>query len=33
MVNSPETLRGVGTSFRCNDLWDSLSGQALLMIG
>ena len=28
-----ETLRGVGTSFRCNDFWDGLREQALLMIG
>ena len=30
---TPETIRGMGTSFRCNDSWDSLSGQVLLMIG
>ena len=28
-----ETIRGKGTSFRRNDFWDRLGGQALLMIG
>ena len=29
---TPETIRGMGTSFRCNDLWDRSGGQALLLI-
>ena len=28
-----ETLRGMGTSFGCSDLWDRLGGQVLVMIG
>ena len=28
-----ETLRGMGTSFGCSDLWDCLGGQVLVMIG
>lgn len=28
-----ETLRGMGTSFGCSDLWDCLGGQVLDMIG
>ena len=28
-----ETIRGMGTSFRHNDFWDHLGGQALVMIG
>ena len=31
--STPETMRGMGTSFRCNDFWDSLGGQTLVMIG
>ena len=30
---TPETVRGMGTSFRRNGLWDRLGGQALVMIG
>ena len=30
---TPETRRGMGTSFRRNVFWDRLGGQALLMIG
>ena len=30
---TPETIRGIGTSFRRNDFRDCLSGQALLLIG
>ena len=29
----PENIRGMGTSFRRNDFWDRLGGQASLMIG
>ena len=29
----PETFKGMGTSFRRNDFWDRLGGQALLMFG
>ena len=29
----PETIRGMGASFRRNDFWDRLGGQALPMIG
>ena len=28
-----ETTRRMGTSFKCNDFWDCLGGQVLLMIG
>ena len=30
---TPETTRRMGTSFKCNDFWDCLGGQVLLMIG
>lgn len=30
---TPETTRGMGTSFKCNDFWDCLGAQVLLMIG
>ena len=30
---NPKTIRGKGTSFRRNNFWDRLGGQALLMIG
>ena len=30
---TPETVRQMGTSFRCNHFWDRLGGQALVMIG
>ena len=30
---TPEITRGMGTSFKCNDFWDCLGGQVLLMIG
>ena len=30
---TPETLRGMGTSFWRSDFWDRLGGQALVMIG
>ena len=26
-------IRGIGSSFGCNDFWDILGGQGLLMIG
>ena len=28
-----ESLRGMGMSFGCSDLWDRLGGQASVMIG
>ena len=28
-----DTIRGMGTSFRRNDFWDRLGGQAVLVIG
>ena len=31
--STPETTRGMGTSFKCSDFWDCLGGQVLLMIG
>ena len=30
---TPETTRGMGTSFKCSDFWDCLGEQVLLMIG
>ena len=30
---TPETIRGMGTSFRCSEFWDRLIGQVLVMIG
>ena len=30
---TPETIRGMSTSFRRNDFWDRLGGQAFLTIG
>ena len=30
---TPETLRGMGTSFLREDFWDRVGGQALVMIG
>ena len=30
---TPETVRGMGTSFRWNGLWDRLGGQGLVTIG
>ena len=30
---TPATIRGMCTSFRRNDFWDHLGGQALIMIG
>ena len=30
---TPETIREMATSSRCNDFWDRLVGQAVLVIG
>ena len=30
---TPETIKGMGTSYRHKDFWDHLGGQASLMIG
>ena len=32
-ISTPETIRGMSTSFWRNGFWDRLSGQALVMIG
>ena len=31
--STPETIRGMGTNFQCNDFWDRVGGHVLLMIG
>ena len=30
LFSTPDTRRGMGTSFRCNDFWNRLGGHALL---